>query len=620
MTARLWNMFCVLVLLLLQACGGSEPQTKASLIDKVAPAVVLGERVEFSGARSGYTIATSPTGHTVVDNGGADGTTNIPSGIRHLRFSDLTVNLFIAPSAQAISPSALKRLIELYIAFFNRVPEADGLAYWIERHRAGDSMEQIADSFYSAAILYPSITGYVDGMPASDFVRVIYRNVLGRTGVTAPPEEDVQYWAAQITSGVTTRGQLVQTMLRSAHTFTGHSVWGWVPALLNNKYTVGHYFAVQHGLNFSSDETSIRRTMDIAAAVKSQGIDDAIALIPVSPNTPPVNPETPPPQPPTAPSTGTGSGGTPPVPPPTAAFSANLVTAPPDGALISSVVHLEVQGSGIENVELVPANGYTPIYGVFQINEAKTRAWLDLDPSSMPAGALNARIVAWNVKARASGGAEIVAMPGRTWTFQRAQPAPVFVAAVSQAPPSGTTVTGFVTLEVRGSGMQNVELLPANSYTPRLGVFQVFNNGTLARLEFDTRLVPNGLFRARISAFNAQPGTPGAQEIVAMPSRDWFLRNLPAPTGSAEGRAVRCLSSGYPHTLLADPWPVVCIKDFSMSYEQCKDETGRAGFGMLYGNPEDGLPVLRNGSFISKLYCTPGANNGRLNPGCACFS
>lgn len=34
------------------------------------------------------------------------------------------------PRAAAIAPDSLKTLLELYVGFFNRVPEADGIAYW----------------------------------------------------------------------------------------------------------------------------------------------------------------------------------------------------------------------------------------------------------------------------------------------------------------------------------------------------------------------------------------------------------------------------------------------------------------------------------------------------------
>ena len=56
-------------------------------------------------------------------------------------------------------------------------------------------------------------------MSNEEFVRIIYKNVLGRSGATAPPDEDVNYWAGNIKSGAVSKGQLVGTMLNSAHTF-----------------------------------------------------------------------------------------------------------------------------------------------------------------------------------------------------------------------------------------------------------------------------------------------------------------------------------------------------------------------------------------------------------------
>ncbi|HEY0844393.1 MAG TPA: DUF4214 domain-containing protein [Noviherbaspirillum sp.] len=189
-----------------------------------------------------------------------------------------------------------------------------------------------------------------------------------------------------------------------------------------------------------------------------------------------------------------------------------------------------------------------------------------------------------------------------------------FSAALVQAPSDDANLSGIVGLQVNGSGLGNVELLPESSYSPVLGRFTVSPDRTSARLEFDTRTVPNYLLRARIVAFDVPPGTAGARQIVVMPARSWWMRNSPPPFGTPEGRAARCLSSGRAHTRLSDPFPVVCIYETAtMPYEQCKD-----GWGMLYANPEDGLPVLRDGRFVSKLYCEPGANNGRLNLGCSC--
>jgi len=103
------------------------------------------------------------------------------------------------------------------------------LAYWIGRVKTGMTLDQIADSFYAAAIGFGSLTGYSEGMSDAEFVLIIYKNVLGRTGINAPPAEDVQYWAGQLATGAGSKGQLLATMLGSAHSFSGHPTWGWVP-------------------------------------------------------------------------------------------------------------------------------------------------------------------------------------------------------------------------------------------------------------------------------------------------------------------------------------------------------------------------------------------------------
>ncbi len=104
-----------------------------------------------------------------------------------------------------------------------------------------------------------------------------------------------------------------------------------------------------------------------------------------------------------------------------------------------------------------------------------------------------------------------------------------FIATVTIAPADGATLSGTVTLEVRGSSLENVELLPPSGYSPRLGVFTISADKTSARLDFDSRTLPNGTLLARISAFNRPSGSTDASEIVAMPAHTWLLRNDPEP-------------------------------------------------------------------------------------------
>lgn len=108
-----------------------------------------------------------------------------------------------------------------------------------------------------------------------------------------------------------------------------------------------------------------------------------------------------------------------------------------------------------------------------------------------------------------------------------------FTAAVTAAPSDGATLLGVVRLEVRGSSIENAELLPSSGYSPRLGVFTVSADKTLAWLDFDTSTLPNGTLLVRISAFDQPAGNVNAREIIVMPPRTWHLSNQPPPAPTA---------------------------------------------------------------------------------------
>jgi hypothetical protein len=193
-----------------------------------------------------------------------------------LAFNDYTVNLHIKQNAAGISKSALNDLIDIYVAYFNRIPEADGLNYWIGQYKAGMSLNQIGDAFYSAAIAYPQLTGYNVDMSNADFINNIYRNALGRTdGADAG---GLEYWTGQLVAGVS-RGDMVQNILISAHTFKGKETFGWVADLLDNKIAVGYQFAVDWGLGYVTSEEAIINGMKIAALITPTNIQEALNLI-----------------------------------------------------------------------------------------------------------------------------------------------------------------------------------------------------------------------------------------------------------------------------------------------------------------------------------------------------
>lgn len=128
------------------------------------------------------------------------------------------------------------------------------------------------------------------------------------------------------------------------------------------------------------------------------------------------------------------------------------------------------------------------------------------------------------------GGDSVIPKPSPDGgTDNTGSPPNPLAATVATAPPDGAMLANTLRLEIRGTSIQNAELLPPDGYAPRLGAFTVSADGTMAWLDFDTRTLPNGTLQARISAFDRPAGSTGASEVVAMPVRQWLLRNQPPP-------------------------------------------------------------------------------------------
>jgi hypothetical protein len=110
------------------------------------------------------------------------------------------------------------------------------------------------------------------------------------------------------------------------------------------------------------------------------------------------------------------NGYTAPVPSPN--FSAALSIAPGDNSTLSQTVRLEVRGQGLSNVELLPATGYSPLYGRFVISPDRSTATLEFNTSGLTDGTYQFRISAFDSPAGVTATREIIAMPTRTWRIQ----------------------------------------------------------------------------------------------------------------------------------------------------------------------------------------------------------
>lgn len=94
---------------------------------------------------------------------------------------------------------------------------------------------------------------------------------------------------------------------------------------------------------------------------------------------------------------------------------AETTLAPINGAIITGIVRLEVVGWNMRNVELLPPTGYRPVYARFTVSEDGRSAFVDFDTRTVPNGALDVRISAFNRFIGDPEAREFVALRPHTW-------------------------------------------------------------------------------------------------------------------------------------------------------------------------------------------------------------
>lgn len=99
-------------------------------------------------------------------------------------------------------------IVRLYVAFFDRAPDAAGLAHWGNRYRRGERLASIADQFVRS----PEFEARYGGVDHRGFVELVYRNVLDRE----PDAAGLTYWTGLLESGSVGRGNVMTQFSESA--------------------------------------------------------------------------------------------------------------------------------------------------------------------------------------------------------------------------------------------------------------------------------------------------------------------------------------------------------------------------------------------------------------------
>jgi len=170
----------------------------------------------------------------------------------------LALLLFTSLYAQEATNESVTKL---YVATFDRAPDANGLNYWVGTKVA---LESIASSFFEqneTKALYP------DGYSNIDFINNIYTNMFKH----APDQDGLTYWQDKLDTNEISKSNFILAIVNGA--------LGDDKAILDNKTAVGLRFA-EGGLTDIESSKIVMKSITANPASKDamiQAIDDALS-------------------------------------------------------------------------------------------------------------------------------------------------------------------------------------------------------------------------------------------------------------------------------------------------------------------------------------------------------
>ena len=234
----------------------------------------------YSGPQSSHTLTLGPGTLTLTDRrDGGDGSDTL-IGMEFLDFegdaAGTPFNLIKFAGPAGLSADDLTSFIELYIAYFNRAPDATGLNFWGTAFANGTSLEEMASLF---APQPETLAAYPPGTTNEAFAETVYNNVLGRT----PDQSGFGFWVRMLDQDKVSRDQFILEVLKGAKAdprpdatpeFIAQQLAD--RAYLEDKVDIGAYFAVHKGM---SDVDNAADVMALFGDQDTAGIDAAVAAV-----------------------------------------------------------------------------------------------------------------------------------------------------------------------------------------------------------------------------------------------------------------------------------------------------------------------------------------------------
>jgi len=164
--------------------------------------------------------------------------------------------LLLTALLNATAPTQ-ESVAKLYVATFDRAPDAVGLTYWLDD--SGLSSEQITMSFFDQEETQEK---YPSGTATSLFVETVYVNLFNR----APNDTGLEYWIAELDSGRISRSVFILAVINGA--------LGDDAVILENKMIVGLAFA-----NAGYSSITFAKSIMYEVSESPASVDKALSII-----------------------------------------------------------------------------------------------------------------------------------------------------------------------------------------------------------------------------------------------------------------------------------------------------------------------------------------------------
>ena len=161
---------------------------------------------------------------------------------------------------------------ELYVATFNRAPDAAGLAYWMGTGTPATTATTVLEVANAMLASEEMAATYPSTQTTTEFVEAMYQNLFGR----AAEQAGLDYWVGQIDTGAVAKESMIKALIEGAQANTTDEGKADA-AILDNKAAVGVYFAEQ-GLSDTTDAATVLEgvTADTATVTTAEAAIDAM--------------------------------------------------------------------------------------------------------------------------------------------------------------------------------------------------------------------------------------------------------------------------------------------------------------------------------------------------------